>query len=357
MIEQHRDRIAAAFDRELARSPVPPSLRTEVIRGAVERRGQAGPRRQWALALVAVLLAGAIVATLVGVRVLHLPSPSPAKHGLPVALLHNGYLVVAEGNSLVAIDPTTGSRRTLLVEDVPLSDAAYSPDGSRLAYIKDQQSIWILNAATGRTSQLTTCSCEASSHLSWSPDGSRLVYSVGSEPAGAQLDVVKADGTHRTQLTHFPAGDYPWQPTWAPDGTRIAFALRDSGGIDVINADGSGLTVLLAGAGGQDPGFPAWSPDGSKVAYIADPVNPPGTQGPFEYQLWVMDADGSHRNQIFVSQGCCVTAWGGPAWSPDATQIATITSNTLWVMNVDGSDARSLGATSIGGRPTWQPLP
>jgi Tol biopolymer transport system component len=265
--------------------------------------------------------------------------------------------VVADDVSLVAIDPTTGSRRTLLTSTVPLSDPAYSSDGTKLAYLQGGGSIRVLDTATGHVRELTTCSCGTSSQLTWSPDGSRLAYTNDYQPEGSAIEVIDADGTHRTQLTHFPVGVFPWEPTWSPDGTRIAFALRDSGGVDVINADGSGLKVILVGQRIQNPDSaggaadnPEWSPDGSRIAYIWDPVSP------FEYQLRVMNPDGSHSTKIW-STVCCVTAEGGPAWSPDATQIATVTFNTLWVMNADGSNPQSLGTVGTGQRPAWQPVP
>lgn len=66
MKDPQRDRIVAAFDRELARSPVPPELRAQAVRAAVYSRNSherlPHPRM---LALVAALLAVAIVATLV----------------------------------------------------------------------------------------------------------------------------------------------------------------------------------------------------------------------------------------------------------------------------------------------------
>jgi hypothetical protein len=82
MIDHERDRIVAAFERELARAPLPPDLRLQAVRGAVHNRSElTQPPHQWALAIVAVVLAVAIVATLVlGTRALH---PAPAKTGPP----------------------------------------------------------------------------------------------------------------------------------------------------------------------------------------------------------------------------------------------------------------------------------
>ncbi|MFI5281771.1 MAG: hypothetical protein ACHQ0J_01415 [Candidatus Dormibacterales bacterium] len=339
---------AAALDPVEA----PPSGR----RAAHRRRASGGQRQSWAPALVAVLLAVAVVAALVGVRALHPMTPAPAKHGFPITLHHNGYLVVADGSSLVAIDPSTGSRQTLLSAALPLSDPAYSSDGSKLAYLQGGSSIRVLDSASGHIAEVTTCSCGTSSQLTWSPDGSRLAYTNDYQPTGSEIDVIDADGAHRTQLTHFPKADFPWEPSWSPDGTRIAFAMRDSGGIAVMNADGSGLKIILAGnrlqsSAGGSADTPEWSPDGSRIAYVWDP----GTSA--EYQLWAMNPDGSHRTKIWASPPCCVTAEGGPAWSPDATRIATVTFNTLWVMNADGSNPQSLGTVGTGQRPTWQPEP
>jgi len=64
--DPQRDRIAAAFDRELARSPLPPELRAQAVHGAahdLNSYDRQGPPRM--LVLVAALLAIAIVATLV----------------------------------------------------------------------------------------------------------------------------------------------------------------------------------------------------------------------------------------------------------------------------------------------------
>lgn len=77
MRQDRRDRIAAAFDRELARTPLPPGLRAQAVRATLGNRNELAPQRQpWVVALVAGLLAVAIVATIVlGTRALTSSSP------------------------------------------------------------------------------------------------------------------------------------------------------------------------------------------------------------------------------------------------------------------------------------------
>ena len=84
---------------------------------------------------------------------------------------------------------------------------------------------------------------DANLDSAWSPSGTRLAYVA---PGG--LWTMSAAGTNRVRLT---AGKGETSgPTWSPDGKRIAFSdLNRAGGrrydIYVINADGSGLRKLI----------------------------------------------------------------------------------------------------------------
>ena len=61
------------------------------------------------------------------------------------------------------------------------------------------------------------------SHLAWSPDGSRLAF-ISDREAGDRvcLYVMDADGMGRVQLT-FSSSFSAYHPTWSHDGSRIAF--------------------------------------------------------------------------------------------------------------------------------------
>jgi hypothetical protein len=126
MTDPLRRQIAEAFRQEESAHEVPPGLRDEVVGAAADRRSRT-PGAPRLLALVAVLLAGAVIATLVGLR--HLsgqstpaanptavpsaastptPSPSAASTGPPVqfttAHLTGG--VPARGQVAVAFTET-----------------------------------------------------------------------------------------------------------------------------------------------------------------------------------------------------------------------------------------------------------
>jgi Tol biopolymer transport system component len=368
---------------------------------AVRIPGRRGGRLNVLTAVAVVAVVVAVLAAPIVLTRFQSQHRAPAIRPQPTAnvsrppLHHNGQIVTGFGNGLIAIDPATGNQNVIF--SVPAGDViatpgdvvaspAYSPDGTKIAYLLGSSdrsgavsifSIWILDTTTGHTRQLTTCNgCSATDNVSWSPDGSRLAFSEADQGGSLQLHLIGADGMHRTQLTYLPAPENAGQPTWSPDGTRIAFTVFTIGHVpnqrevvtalhlDVIRADGTGLAVLLA-TGGQGNGyddhalFPEWSPNGSRIAYALDPPQP--GSGENQYQVWLMNPDGSHRTEIFRRNGCCGPVGGlsytGPAWSPDGTRIAAEVGFALWVMNADGSAPRSQSVIDLGDRLTWQPVP
>ena len=79
---------------------------------------------------------------------------------------------------------------------------------------------------------------------------------------------MNADGSGQTRLTNNNA--YDFNPSWSPDGEKIAFDSSSDFSIEnleiyVMNADGSGQTRLTDNTSPDE--HPSWSPDGEKIAF------------------------------------------------------------------------------------------
>ncbi|WP_341227244.1 DPP IV N-terminal domain-containing protein [uncultured Arcticibacterium sp.] len=102
------------------------------------------------------------------------------------------------------------------------------------------------------------------------------------------------------------------QPTWSPDGSKIAFqSFRDGYyHIWMINKDGTGLKQVTSGA--FDEREPDWSPDGKFIVYSSDVYK--------NYDLFKINIESSEVTQLTSNEAneYC------PAYSPDGKEIAYV---------------------------------
>ena len=143
-----------------------------------------------------------------------------------------------------------------------------------------------------------------------SPDGARIAYLKNYrrwpwESRHPEIATSALDGTDERVLTDL---DYSGleNPSWSPDGSRIAFAER--GSIYTITADGSDLQVVADQYVLDDDGNLAWSPDGRRLAFV--------TYGERSGDLSAMitiGVDGSNPMEVGHVPG---QVYSVPAWSP-----------------------------------------
>lgn len=143
--------------------------------------------------------------------------------------------------------------------------ASLSGDGRRIAYLASYASYWIerypFDPAAGRvlgTAERVWETTRRIEPLSASPDG-RFLVGNSWEPV-EDIGLFATDGSEMRQLTDDPARDR--NPTFSPDGRRIAFQSDRSGAWELwlMAADGGGLTQLTHTTGAQ-PSYPNWLPD------------------------------------------------------------------------------------------------
>jgi TolB protein len=217
---------------------------------------------------------------------------------------------------------------------------APSPDGKRIAFLRDDPpGLYLMDAEGGNARRLT--------HMgfrdlppSWSPDGKRLAYTT--EERG-KFSLRCFDLTSERDSLLGPGSS----PRWSPDGKRLLFEeVRDKvAGLGVMSPEGADAVRLTKGP--AQAGAPAWSPDGTRVAYF--------TSRDGKAELRVLTVDRTTDGLLASVEGPWESA---PSWSPDGKWLTFAAGpepkQVVYVVDDQGRGLRKLAA---GGAcyPAWQP--
>ncbi len=185
-------------------------------------------------------------------------------------------------------------------------------------------------------------------HFDVSPNGDQLVYSTcefprpGMKPVDLEdfeLEIATGSlaGDDVKQITFDHSPDT--HPTWSPDGSRIAFLIREH--LYSMASDGSDRRYHETRGHRVWPVPPRWSPDGSRIAVV-------GAAAPYlggEPTVVVVGADG--RAPMILT-----TTLSAPAWSPDGQRLAFAKRGgdaaALYTIAADGSDLQRITWIELG---------
>ena len=161
-----------------------------------------------------------------------------------------------------------GSGMTAITSTSPSRYPAWSPNGARIAFARGNSLLTVDQNGANQQTVLTWT--DAVGAIDWSPDGARLVVElpVCDSQGECRLDIhtLNANGTGLTDVTPDVFDDR--NPSWSPDGTRIAFdSTKGEGNQDIYTVllDGSDQVRLTTDA--STDANPDWSPDGAKLAF------------------------------------------------------------------------------------------
>jgi Tol biopolymer transport system component len=220
------------------------------------------------------------------------------------------HLLVQSGDSTLVI---TGSRFQGPIATLPGTDAAASPDGSRVAYVRN--AVLYVARLDGSDERALAMNVRPPSAdvlgPVWSPDGTRIAIASG--PA---LLVVNTDGPDTQSV--FRGSNENVNPTWSPDGSTIAFESDDTPhwSVWVVHPDGSDAHQLIGGE--SDNRFPQFSPVSSTLAFISDRQRLRGGATQYQYALYTQQLSSSIATKLVDD----VHPYSPPRWSPTAALIA-----------------------------------
>lgn len=282
----------------------------------------------------------------------------------------------------VCVAPSDGTGTERLTTHLPTTDPAWSPDGRRLAFTRNEDTgestlfthddVFVMGSDGGDVRQLTPDKDGRSlSQPTWSPDGRQLAYVDGESVQSAvpsrygDLFVIGDDGSEVRRLTRGPVSD----PDWSPDGREIVFVRGENlptpaanDDVWVIDLDTGAERQLTKTPPGTFEAGPAWSPDGSRIAFSRYVST---SQYDGVASIHVMKRDGTGERQVLAHKLFAYAPYS-LAWSPDGKTIAFETSSSIEcisisLLDVGSGSVRPLTSCTrpreVTVAPAWQPAP
>ncbi|QRX81361.1 Tol-Pal system beta propeller repeat protein TolB [Glaciimonas sp. PAMC28666] len=230
----------------------------------------------------------------------------------------------------------------------PIISPAWSPDGTKVAYVSFEAKkpiVYVQNLVTKQRTIIANYK-GSNSAPSWSPDGSKIAIALARDSL-TQVYVVNADGSGLRRLTNTSGIDT--EPQFSADGQSIYFTSDRSGGPQIYKMSANGGDAQRVTFSGNYNISPRISPDGKTLAYISR------RNGGF--QLYAMDLSNNQEQRLSDT-----VKDESPSFSPNGQYIMYATESggrrgSLAVVSVDGRVKQRLTVQAGDIRePTWGPF-
>ncbi|MCK9990022.1 MAG: Tol-Pal system beta propeller repeat protein TolB [Rugosibacter sp.] len=258
------------------------------------------------------------------------------------------YVVKSTGRYELQIADADGANaQPALASREPIISPAWSPDGSKLAYVSFEAKkpiVYVHDIATAK--RYVAANFKGSNSApAWAPDGKRLAV-VLSKDGGSQLYIVNANGSSATRLATSSGIDT--EPRFSADGQFIYFTSDRGGSPQIYRIPATGGATERITFDGSYNVTPRPSPDGKSMAYITR------TNGRF--QLALMDL-ATKQTQLLTDSAKDES----PSFAPNGRMILYATEvggrGVLATVSSDGHVKQKLSVQASDVRePAWGPL-